>query len=573
MTKPRGLRKQVTILAALALTATGLHAKPAHAGTYEMYACDVPGINLPAPSKAAWTTYDTSGAVMQIDGCSSHGGRGGAFSFAINYPTGVLAQGTGSGLSLQIPSSGPQSAISIQRVVDWTSTQLTPLAAGQAPALGTNIAANIGSAPGGDASGFDGTGTTGAGHDSGPLASGAKQHQIGVFCALMGGGYNHCTLPTPFLRIRGVRTTLREDVAPTASIDGGSLTHSGTRTGTKTLSFSAADAESGVERVDVLLDGIVVASDVLERDLTRPVAQQTGDCEYTGLRACPASRSGTLNVNTASVPDGAYALEIRATDAAGNTRTSAHGEAVVIDNVPDTVVVPPAQDAVGGAVKLSPPTAPDNGYGASANAALRAAFTSSRRGTVRSRYGRKVLITGQLKAPDGKPIGGAKLHVLHQDKTVGAAMIAAGEVTTDADGTFRHVTTAERSRTIRFGYRARLSDVEFAETIDMGLAVTAKVALSTDRKSLRNGQRVRFRGAIAGAPRDSRKVVELQVRKGKGWMTFRSTRLRHGRFSESYRFTRTVGRTRYVFRARVRAESGFPFETGHSPQVGVTVRG
>jgi hypothetical protein len=84
---------------------------------------------------------------------------------------------------------------------------------------------------------------------------------------------------------------------------------------------------------------------------------------------------------------------------------------------------------------------------------------------------------------------------------------------------------------------------------------------------------VRFRGTIAGAPSASRKVVELQVRKGKGWMTFRSTRLRNGRFSEGYRFTRTAGTTKYVFRARVRAESGFPFETGHSAPVTVTVRG
>ena len=70
---------------------------------------------------------------------------------------------------------------------------------------------------------------------------------------------------------------------------------------------------------------------------------------------------------------------------------------------------------------------------------------------------------------------------------------------------------------------------------------------------------MRFRGSVAGAPSGSRKVVELQVRKGKGWMTFRSTRLRNGRFSESYRFTRTAGTAKYVFRARVRAESGFPF--------------
>jgi hypothetical protein len=571
MTTLLGLRRQVAILAALTVSAVGVLAKPAHAGTYEMYACDVPGINLSAPSRAAWAPYETSGAVMLIDACGN--GRGGAFSFAINYPTGALYQGTGAGLSLDIPASGPQSAISIHRVVDWTATSLSPLSGGQAPAWATGVASHLVAAPGGDASGFDGTGTTGTGHDSGALAAGTTQHRIGVFCVVMGPSYGSCTLPVPFLRIRGIRTTLREDVAPTASIDGGSLTLAGVRTGTKTVTFSAADAESGVERVDVLLDGIVVASDVLERDLTRPVAQQTGDCEYTGLRACPASRSGTLNVSTASVPDGAYALEVRVTDAAGNTRTSTHGQPVVIDNVPDTVVTPPVQDAVGGAVKVTPPAAPDNGAGASANATMRATFNSTRRATVTSRYGRKVLITGQLKAPDGKPIGGAKLQVLHQDKTVGAPMVPAGEVTTDADGTFRHVATAERSRTIRLGYRARLADREFAETIDMGVAVIAKVALTTDRRALRNGQAVRFRGTIAGAPSGSRKVVELQVRKGKGWMTFRSTRLRNGRFSESYRFTRTVGRTRYVFRARVRAESGFPFETGHSPQVGVTVRG
>jgi hypothetical protein len=328
-----------------------------------------------------------------------------------------------------------------------------------------------------------------------------------------------------------------------------------------------------VERVDVLLDGAVVASDVLARNLSLPVAQQTGDCEYVGLRACPATRTRTLNVNTASVPDGAYGLEVRATDAAGNTRTATSHEPVVIDNVPDTVVVPPVQNAVGGATRTTPPASPDNGSGASANASVNATFTSSRRGAVTSRQGRKVLITGVVKAPNGKPIGGAKLFVLHQDKTVGAPMVPAGEVTTDADGTFRHVTTAERSRTIRFGYRARLADTEFAETTDISLAVVARVRLSTDRTSLRNGQSVRFRGAIPGAPSGSRKVVELQVRKGKSWMTFRSTRLRSGRFSESYRFTRTAGTAKYVFRARVRAESGFPFETGHSSPVTVTVRG
>jgi hypothetical protein len=216
---------------------------------------------------------------------------------------------------------------------------------------------------------------------------------------------------------------------------------------------------------------------------------------------------------------------------------------------------------------------PDNGVGASSNATLRATFAESSRGVVTSRYGKKVLITGHLKRPDGTPIAGAKLHVLHQDKTFGAAMVPAAEITTDSAGTFRHVTTADRSRTIRIGYRARHADAEFAKTTDIALGVIARVGLTTDRASLRNGQTVKFRGSVAGAPQGSRKVVELQVRKGKSWMTFRSTRLRNGRFSESYKFTRTVGKAQYVFRARVRAEAGFPFNTGESKQARVTVRG
>jgi hypothetical protein len=579
---PVGLRVQASILAASILAAAGLAATPgtAHAGTYPMYACDVPGVNLQSPTRGAWMSYSNAPHVIQTDTCVSQQGRGGSFSFRLNYPVGVLQQSGEVGLELRMPSSGPQSAISIARVVDWTETQLSPSAGSEAPAWGVNLGAAMETAPGSSSAGFDGVGTSGAGHDSGAIAAGTTVRRLGVFCALMGAAHGDCRLPTPFLRVRGIRTTLREDVQPAVTIDGGSVTHGGPRGGMESISFTAADDESGVERVDVLLDGAVVASASDARDLTRPIAQQTGDCTYTGLLACPAMTSETLSFNSASVPDGAYALEVRAVDAAGNVRSAMAAQPVVIDNVPDTVVSAPVptQDAVGNATRVTAPAPagnsnPDNGTGASANASVRATFTASRRGAVTSAYGKKVLITGQLKRADGKAIAGAKLQVLHQDKTVGAAMAPVAEVTTDAQGTFRYVTTADRSRTIRFGYRARLGDTEFAHTTDISLAVVARVGLSTNRVTLRNGQSVQFRGSIAGAPRGSRKVVELQVRKGRGWMTFRSTRLRGGRFSERYRFTRTFGTAKYVFRARVRAESGFPFTTGHSKQVRVTVRG
>jgi hypothetical protein len=580
MNTHRRLRAQASLLAASILATAGLAgATDAHAGTYPMYACDVPGVHLPAPTRADWHIYDTSGEVSPINTCVTQIGRGGSYSFSINYPTGRLAQGTSIGLELQIPSSGPQSAISIERVVDWSETQLSPLGPGQAPAVGWYLGAPAVTVPGGSTSGFDGLGTTGPGHDSGPLPAATTNRRLGVLCSYMGGGYDHCTLPSPFLRIRGIRTTLREDEQPTAAIAGGSLTFSGPRSGVETIAYNAADDESGVQRVEVLLDGVVVAKASDARDLTLPVAQQTGACTYSGLRACPASTSGSLSVNTANLPDGAYSLEVRSVDAAGNTRIASFGQPVVIDNVPDTVALPPVATtgAVGTATPVTTPAAapagPDNGDGASANATVRATFTANRRGVATSRFGKQVLIVGQLKRADGRPIAGAKLDVLHQDKTVGAALVPAAEVTTDAKGTFRHVTSAERSRTIRIGYRARHADTTFAHSTDLGLSVIAPVRMTTNRTSLRNRQSVTFRGSIPGAPAGSRKVVELQVRKGKSWMTFRSTRLRNGRFSESYRFTRTYGKARYVFRARVRAESGFPFTTGYSKNIGVTVRG
>jgi hypothetical protein len=578
----RRRRAAVALAAAVAATAA-LAPAAAHAGTYPMYACDVPGVNLAAPTRAAWTDWDNSGMVQHWGDCTTVG-RGGSLWYQINYPTGVLGQGTGAGVRLTVPSTGPQSAISIARVTDWSSTALTPQHAGEAPAIGINLAAAISKAPGGSGDGFDGTGASGVGHDSGALAPGTKSWQLGVQCVAMGMQVNHCTLPSPFLRVRGIRTTLEEGVQPQASIDGGSMTFAGALKGAKTLAYTARDGESGVEKVEMLLDGAPVATESLARDLSLPVGQQAGPCTYTGFQACPSEHGGVLSFDTGRVPDGTYELALRATDAAGNQRTTVAGAPVVIDNVADqpgarpVILVPPAPGPQGPSGAQGAHGAPGavltlNGTNAGAGASLRASFSGSQSRTIRARYGTKVLVTGRLVTPGGTPIAGARVSVMQQDKIPGAPMTAVGQVVTDGAGKFVYVTTAARSRSLRFGYRTHLEDADFSATTDVGLAVIAKLTLATNRKALRNGQSVVFRGSVAGAPPKVRKVIELQVKKGSRWMTFRSTRLRNGRFSERYRFTRTHGRITYVFRARVREEVGFPFLTSHSPAVKVTVRG
>jgi hypothetical protein len=206
-----------------------------------------------------------------------------------------------------------------------------------------------------------------------------------------------------------------------------------------------------------------------------------------------------------------------------------------------------------------------NGVNGSASASITAAFAGPGRGSVRQGYGRTVLITGHVVAPGGAPVTGARVHVLHRDRLDGAGMVPAGEVVTDGTGRFRYVTTAVRSRTIRFAYRAQVGDMAIADTTDVALSVAPRITLRRNRSSLRNGQVVTFSGAVAG--------VELQVKKGRRWMTFRSTRLHKGAFRERYRFVNTRSRQTYVFRARVRQESGFPFASGASKPVKVTVRG
>ena len=55
-------------------------------------------------------------------------------------------------------------------------------------------------------------------------------------------------------------------------------------------------------------------------------------------------------------------------------------------------------------------------------------------------------------------------------------------------------------------------------------------------------------------------------------MTFGTTRIKHGRFAYRYHFTRTFHTTRYAFRAIVRTDAGWQYETGTSPAKHVTVR-
>jgi hypothetical protein len=89
------------------------------------------------------------------------------------------------------------------------------------------------------------------------------------------------------------------------------------------------------------------------------------------------------------------------------------------------------------------------------------------------------------------------------------------------------------------------------------------------------GAAVTYRGTVLSGPMPrGGKLVILQGRvKGKAWQTFASRRARAGgRFSGKYRLKLRVPGRKLQFRARVVAESGFPYLAGVSRAVTRTVR-
>jgi hypothetical protein len=201
---------------------------------------------------------------------------------------------------------------------------------------------------------------------------------------------------------------------------------------------------------------------------------------------------------------------------------------------------------------------------ASEHVSLTAFDTSSERRSVRLRYGRPVAIAGRLLTAAGKPIGGARLEILSRELRPNTRLGREAEILTDDEGRFRYLAGAGPSRLIRIGYRARVGDTTFARTTDVTVRVVAAVSLRLSRKALRNGQTLRYVGRLRG-PRTGHRFVEVQVRNGRAWRVVCAVRTdTRGGFACAHRFRRTFQRTTYTFRARVRRQSGLPYEASAS---------
>lgn len=188
-------------------------------------------------------------------------------------------------------------------------------------------------------------------------------------------------------------------------------------------------------------------------------------------------------------------------------------------------------------------------------------------------YGRTVTISGRIADPTGNPRARVSVDVSERVDAPARPWGALGSVQTTAAGTFSFRVPAGASRTIRFSYGGSATTQPAAKEIQV--RVRAAATIRPDRRRLRNGDEVVFRGRVRSGPvPEAGKLVTLQALTRRGWTTFGNARARakDGRWSYRYRFTGTTVRSRYSFRVVVPAESGFPYAQGTSDTTRVLVQ-
>jgi hypothetical protein len=543
--------RSTIVAAAVALCAVGVAPTVARAGTYKMYSCEPPGVNIAHPTAGPWRVYSENNPGTQnlsTCGAAAHG------VLAVTSNTAGTAfhyMNAASRMGFELPATELNSKIAILRVKSWAATDLEtqPYDQGSCPGcLQWVFAENLGPNASAEPRGGSDMATGFASPDNNPPA---PLHRLTLFCGNGAAGGPCNLLRAPNLTIAGTEVDLVESAPPTGTIDGGALASPGTKAGSATLSYSAADGESGIERVEVLLDDVAAGAQDLSRNLTLPSAQQgSGACTYTGLAACPATQTGDIAVETTKVADGPHAVTLRIVDAAGNRKDVA-GPQIVVGN---------------GAVPGAP-----NGASASRLARLSARFASTKRRALRLRYGSRPTIRGRLVDEHGQPIAGAAVAVLQRLRRAGASAEQIDAVRTAADGTFSYKLTGGPSRTMTLAYSAFANDPKPAATTSLRTVVRALVSARIRPRSVRARTPITMAGRLRLLGREGVEV-KIQARDGNRWRTIDDVKTtRGGRFRWTYRFKSSGGGRTFGFRARVESPV-YPFAAGNSKPMFVRVR-
>jgi 5-hydroxyisourate hydrolase-like protein (transthyretin family) len=280
-------------------------------------------------------------------------------------------------------------------------------------------------------------------------------------------------------------------------------------------------------------------------DFCRP--NQTG--QYISLKPCPDASTQPLAIDTQKDPgwtNGPNDVLICSQDVGGNTSSPCVRRTVQVDN---------SCPGSGGTA------AADLDAGADVGGQLRtrAGVTSNAQPVIR----------GSLKDGAGGPVAGATVCVYQTIDLPDASRELISSVTTQGNGRFATRLDAGPSRQLDLVYRYNDKVISGRVQLDSKVVPTLEIP----KKSIENGDAALFRGQVPGPNADGR-AVAMQARVGRKWRTFKQLRTdSDGRYRGRYRFTQTTGRVRYVFRALVKRQGGYPYEPGGSPKRKLVVHG
>jgi hypothetical protein len=194
-------------------------------------------------------------------------------------------------------------------------------------------------------------------------------------------------------------------------------------------------------------------------------------------------------------------------------------------------------------------------------------------GRARVRFGAKLKLSGRLTNQAGRPIASARLIVATRPR--GGSERPVDTVTTNGSGEFAYALRARASGTVFIRYPGSRLLGKAERKIALG--VRAASVLKVNSRTVLNGDEVVFTGRLRGRPFPRPgKIIHLQAHFGrKGWTNFGKPHRAepNGRWRIPYRFDNTRGIVHYRFRVLVPRERDYPFETGASNIVRVTVRG
>ena len=352
--------------------------------------------------------------------------------------------------------------------------------------------------------------------------------------------------------LHGSDITINDPVAPSVTVEASGLLDGAPHDGSDPVTVSASDT-AGIRRVELLDVTNGAPAVVGVEDYAEIRTDTSRACDFSLVNPCPGLSRET--VRPTALPAGDRLLTVRVTDTGGN----------VVERGPYAVTA------------LTPSNrGARNGDGATDTGTLQVGWT---RGAKRSRtlsYGARAGVRGRLLNAAGAPVANARVTLLTRDLRRAAPVVPRVTLVTGPDGSFRTTVSATASRMLQFSWLSHVNDVRFTANAYLTLRARASARLNVSTRRPRVGRRFTLRGRLRGVSRSGVTVIlQGRARGSRRWETFADTvTTSSGRFRARYAFRSPASRGRgFVFRARIRPSSRFPYSTGYSPTVTVRVRG